>query len=75
VDVGAKEEVHRMIRTLARSGSAILLISSDMPEILQLSDRILVLCQGRIRGEVTGSQATAEQLLEWALPPERPDAA
>ena len=75
VDVGAKEEVHRMIRTLARSGSAILLISSDMPEILQLSDRILVLCQGRIRGEVTGSQATAKQLLEWALPPERPDAA
>jgi ribose transport system ATP-binding protein len=71
VDVGAKEEVHRMIEQLAAGGSAILLISSDMPEILRLSDRILTLCQGRIKGEIASHEATQEILLQWALPEER----
>ena len=71
VDVGAKEQVHRLIRQLAEQGLATLLISSDLPELLALSDRILVLCEGRIGGELDGPTATQEQILELALPDRR----
>jgi ABC-type sugar transport system ATPase subunit len=70
VDVGAKHEVHRLIRELAAQGSAVLLISSELPEILSLSHRILVLCEGTIRGELKANEATQEQLLKLALPEE-----
>lgn len=70
VDVGAKHEVHRLVRELAAQGSAVLLISSELPEILSLSDRILVLCEGSIRGELNAQEANQEQLLKLALPEE-----
>jgi len=63
VDVGAKAEIHGLIGELANQGAAILLISSELPEILTLSQRILVLRAGRIVGEVPQAQATQDGLL------------
>jgi rhamnose transport system ATP-binding protein len=68
IDVGAKAEVHRLVRELAAKGMATLLISSELPELLALSDRIVVMCQGRVAGELDQSSATQEKLLELALP-------
>lgn len=68
VDVGAKAEVHRVIRELAARGMATVLISSELPELLALSDRIVVMREGRMSGELDGQNATQEQLLELALP-------
>ena len=68
VDVGAKAEVYRLVRRLAGEGMATLLISSDLPEILALSDRILVMRQGRIAGELSRADATEESVLALALP-------
>jgi ribose/xylose/arabinose/galactoside ABC-type transport system permease subunit len=70
VDVGAKEQIHRLIDQLAKSGVAILLISSELGEVLALSDRVLVMRQGRIVGELSRSEATQEAVLALALPTE-----
>lgn len=70
VDVGAKAEVYRLIRSLARDGMATLVISSDLPEILALSDRILVMREGEIAGELARHEATEETILALALPEE-----
>ncbi|MCF6112146.1 sugar ABC transporter ATP-binding protein [Mesorhizobium muleiense] len=67
VDVGAKAEIYRLIESLADDGMAILLISSEMPELLGLSDRILVMQGGHITGEADGSTATEEQILNLAM--------
>jgi ABC-type sugar transport system ATPase subunit len=71
VDVGAKAEIHALIGELAEQGHAILLISSELPEILSLSDRILVLRAGRLVGEVPRAQASQDGLLRMmaGLPP------
>ena len=63
MDVGAKAEIHALIDSLASSGNAILLISSELPEVLNLSTRILVLRGGRIAGELTRAQASQEKLM------------
>jgi ABC-type sugar transport system ATPase subunit len=63
VDVGAKAEIHALIGELAEQGAAILLISSELPELLNLSDRILVLRTGRIVGELARADANQEKLL------------
>jgi rhamnose transport system ATP-binding protein len=68
VDVGAKAEVHRLVRQLADQGMATLLISSDLPEVLAMSDRILVMRGGRIAGEVSRAEATQEKVLALAIP-------
>jgi ABC-type sugar transport system ATPase subunit len=68
VDVGAKAEVYHLIRSLAKDGLATLIISSDLPEILSLCDRILVMRSGIIAGELAGADATQEQILTLALP-------
>ena len=67
VDVGAKAEVHRLIRSLAQQGMATLLISSDLPELLAMSDRILVMRAGRLAGELGRAEATPEKVLALAL--------
>ena len=64
VDVGAKAEIHTLLRELTAQGTAILLVSSEMPEILALSDRVLVFRQGRIVGEVPRATATQDGLME-----------
>ncbi|MBN9503385.1 MAG: L-arabinose ABC transporter ATP-binding protein AraG [Armatimonadetes bacterium 55-13] len=68
IDIGAKAEVHEIVRGLAENGVAVLVVSSEMPELLGLCDRILVMEGGRFRGELPHSQATQEKLLELALP-------
>ena len=70
VDVGAKAEVYRLIRRLAGEGMATLLISSDLPELLALSDRILVMRAGTIAGELSQNEASEEKILALALPAE-----
>jgi rhamnose transport system ATP-binding protein len=70
VDVGAKDQIHRLIGTLADEGAAILLISSELTEVLALSDRIVVMRQGRTAGELSRADATQEKILSLALPTE-----
>jgi L-arabinose transport system ATP-binding protein len=67
IDVGAKAEIYRLIDTLANEGLAIMLISSELPEILGMSDRIYVMQGGRITGELPGPGTTEEQVLELAM--------
>jgi len=66
VDVGAKAEIYRIIRELASQGASIIVISSDLPEVLNLSDRIIVMFNGTIRGELTRSEATEENIMHLA---------
>jgi rhamnose transport system ATP-binding protein len=63
VDIGAKVEVHRIISDLAASGLGIVLISSDLPEVLAMSDRILVLHEGRVTAEIPRERATEEAVM------------
>jgi L-arabinose transport system ATP-binding protein len=67
IDVGAKAEVYALIRSLAADGVAVLFISSELPEILGISDRILVMREGRITGELPAEGATEEQVLRLGL--------
>lgn len=68
IDVGAKEEIYMLLGKLAAEGNAILLISSELPEVLALSDRILVMHEGRIKGEIKDvGNATQEQIMELAI--------
>jgi ribose transport system ATP-binding protein len=66
VDVGAKAEIHGLMVELARAGVGILLISSDLPEVLQMSDRVLVMHEGRITGRFSREQATQEMVMRSA---------
>lgn len=68
IDIGAKAEVHEIVRGFAEQGLAVVVVSSEMPELLGMCDRILVMEGGRLRGELPRSQATQERLLELALP-------
>ncbi len=69
VDVGAKFEIHEMIRRQAREGLAVLVVSSDLPEILSLADRILVMREGELQGEIDGAVATEESVMRLATHP------
>ncbi len=66
IDVGAKAEIYKIIRDLAAAGTAVLVISSELPEILMLCDRVLVMHEGRIRGEIEGIGATQEDIMRLA---------
>jgi len=66
IDVGAKAAVHAVTSEFARAGGAVLMISSDLPEILGMSDRVLVMRRGRLRGEFVRAEATSENLLRAA---------
>lgn len=68
IDIGAKQEVHRLIRQLSEEGLATLLISSDLPELLSLSDRILVMREGRLVGELKDHERTQEKIMSLAIP-------
>lgn len=70
IDVGAKQEVYKLIRELADEGLSVLVVSSEAPEVMALSDRILVLCEGRMTGQFARGQADQQQLLAAALPDE-----
>ncbi len=67
IDVGAKQEVFEEMDRLARSGAAILMVSSELPELIQVADRILVMSQGRLTGELPG-RTTQEEIMRLAAP-------
>ena len=66
VDVGAKGEVHALLRQLSEQGTAVIVISSELPEVLAIADRIVVMREGRIAGELDGYSATEEQVIRLA---------
>lgn len=66
IDVGAKAEIHRLIGELAKMGKAIIMVSSEMPEILSMSDRIMVMHAGKYSGELTREEASQEKILQLA---------
>ncbi|MDP2792205.1 MAG: sugar ABC transporter ATP-binding protein [Rectinemataceae bacterium] len=66
IDVGAKLEIYLLMNKVKASGAAIIMISSEMPEILGMSDRIVVMCEGRVTGELSRSEATSERIMKMA---------
>jgi rhamnose transport system ATP-binding protein len=66
IDVGTKAEVHRILDELVGSGLAILMISSELPEVLGMADRVIVLCEGRVTGEFTRAEATEDAIMRAA---------
>jgi len=66
IDVGAKSEIYKLLNELARQGKSIIMISSELPEILRMSHRIIVMCEGRITGELTSAEATQEKIMQFA---------
>ncbi len=66
IDVGAKSEIYRLLNDLAKQGKAIIMISSELPEILRMSHRIVVMCEGRITGELDSAEATQEKIMKLA---------
>ena len=71
VDVGAKAEIHRILRDLATSGVGIVVVSSELPELIGLCDRVLVVREGLINGEVAGDALTEENIIRLASFTER----
>jgi ribose transport system ATP-binding protein len=66
IDVGAKQEIYELMNRLVREGKSIIMISSEMPEILRMSDRIVVMCEGKKTAEVDVSEATQEKIMNAA---------
>jgi len=66
IDVGAKNEIYKLLNTLASQGRAIVMISSELPEILRMSHRIAVMCEGRLTGELSAERATQEDIMRLA---------
>ena len=66
IDVGAKSEIYRLLNDLAQQGKGIIMISSELPEVLRMSHRIVVMCEGRITGELPSEEATQEKIMALA---------
>lgn len=67
VDIGAKSEIHRILTNLAKEGKAVIVISSELPEVLSVSDRIIVMRRGRISGEFINDNLTQEMIMDKAV--------
>ena len=67
IDIGAKAEIYKMMTALAAAGKAIIMISSELPEVLGMSDRILVVREGKISKELKAEEATQELIMEYAM--------
>jgi ribose transport system ATP-binding protein len=66
IDVGAKSEIYTLMDELVKQGKSIIMISSELPEVLRMSDRIIVMCEGRKTGELDISEATQENIMQLA---------
>ena len=66
IDVGAKRDIYLLMGELVKAGKAILLISSEIPELMGLSDRIIVMAGGRITGELTREEFSQEEIMRYA---------
>ena len=67
IDVGSKSEIYQIICDMARRGIGVVMVSSELPEILGVCDRIVVMCQGRVTGELTREEATEHKVLMLAM--------
>ncbi len=66
IDVGAKSEIYKLLNDLAHQGKSIIMISSELPEILRMSHRVVVMCEGRVTGVLTCDEATQESIMKYA---------
>ncbi len=66
IDVGAKSEIYKLLNDLAKQGKSIIMISSELPEVLRMSHRVIVMCEGRITGEIAIEEATQENIMHYA---------
>ena len=66
IDVAAKVEIYNLMNELKKQGIGVLFVSSEMPEVMGISDRILVMCDGRITGELVTEEATQDLILRYA---------
>lgn len=66
IDVAAKVEIYNLMNQLKKDGIGVMFVSSEMPEVLGISDRIIVMCDGRITGELKTADATQDQILKYA---------
>ena len=66
IDVGAKRDIYLLINELAKEGKAVIVISSEMPEVMGISDRVIVMCEGRLTGEITRDQFSQELIMTYA---------
>jgi ribose transport system ATP-binding protein len=66
IDVGSKSEIYKLLNDLAHQGKSIIMISSELPEVLRMSHRIIVMCEGRITGELSAAEATQEGIMKYA---------
>ena len=66
IDVGAKQEIYSLLNELARQGKSIIMISSELPEILRMSHRVVVMCEGRVTGELDNKEITQERVMQLA---------
>ena len=66
IDVGTKAEVHRLLSELAGQGMAILMISSELPEVLGMADRVLVVCEGHLTADISRDEATPDNVMRAA---------
>ena len=75
IDVGAKEEIYRLLNELAGQGKSIIMISSELPEVLRMSHRVVVMSEGRVTGELSAAEATQESVMHYATlrPDENPE--
>lgn len=67
IDVGAKQEIYQLMMDLLKQGKAIIMVSSDMPEIVSMSDRIMVMKEGRIAGELSRNEVSEENILQYSI--------
>ena len=66
IDVGAKNEIYKLMNKLAAEGKSIIMISSEMTEVLRMSDRIIIMCEGKVTGDIDISEATQENIMTKA---------
>ena len=66
IDVGAKNEIYKLMNRLAAEGKSIIMISSEMTEVLRMSDRIIIMCEGKVTGCIDISEATQENIMDKA---------
>lgn len=66
IDVGAKVEIYNLMNQLKQQGIAVIFVSSELPEVMGLADRIIVMCDGRITGELTAAEATQDNIMKMA---------
>ena len=66
IDVAAKVEIYNLMNDLKKQGIAVMFVSSEMPEVMGIADRIIVMCDGRITGELSAQEATQNQILTYA---------